>query len=118
MLRHAARVNGFTGLAVNHIDVLAGLDEVKAGHSYTLDGEELHTLPATTERWADCEANFKSFEGWPELDRDAVDDYDDLPENARTYLEYVSDELDTPIYMVGVGPDRDQSVVLESPYDD
>ena len=118
MLRHAARVNGFTGLAVNHIDVLAGLDEVKAGHSYTLDGEELHTLPATTERWADCEANFKSFEGWPELDRDAVDDYDDLPENARTYLEYVSDELDTPIYMVGVGPDRDQSVVLESPYHD
>ncbi len=45
MLRHAARVTGFTGIAVNHLDVLAGLDEVKVGHAYTLDGEELDRCP-------------------------------------------------------------------------
>ena len=118
MLRHSTRVNGFTGLAVNHVDVLAGLDEVKVGDSYTLDGEEIGTLPSTTERWAECEANLRSFDGWPEVDWDDVDDYEDLPENARAYLEYVSDELETDIYAVGVGPDRDQTVVLESPYDD
>jgi adenylosuccinate synthase len=118
MLRHSTRVNGFTGLAVNHVDVLAGLDEVKVGDSYTLDGEAIETLPSTTERWGECEANLRTFEGWPEVDWDDVDDYAALPENARTYLEYVSDELDTDIYAVGVGPDRDQTVVLESPYDD
>ncbi|HET7322777.1 MAG TPA: adenylosuccinate synthase [Halococcus sp.] len=113
MLRHSTRVNGFTGLAINHIDTLAGLDEIQVGHSYTLDGEEVLTMPATTERWADCEANLRSFEGWPECDwrEVAAEGYDALPENARTYLDYVSDELSTPIYAVGVGPDRVQTVV-------
>lgn len=89
MLRHAARASGFTGLAVNHVDTLAGLDEVKVGHSYTLDGAERHTLPATTERWAACEANLRTFDGWPDVDWAAVAEagYDALPENARTYLE-------------------------------
>ncbi|MFP8952217.1 adenylosuccinate synthase [Natrialbaceae archaeon A-arb3/5] len=119
MLRHAARANGFTGLAINHIDVLAGLEEVKVGHSYVLDGEERLTMPATTEKWGECEATFKSFDGWSEVDWAAVaeDGYDAIPENAREYLEYVSAELDAPIYAVGVGPGREETVVVENPYE-
>ncbi|MFQ3318765.1 MAG: adenylosuccinate synthase [Natronomonas sp.] len=135
MLRHSARVNGFTGLAINHLDVLAGLDEVKVGHSYTLDtdehssssnrndsrsddGEELFTMPPTTEEWAKCEANFRTFEGWDEVDWAAVaeDGYDAIPENARAYLDYIADEVDTPIYAVGVGPGREETVVVEDPF--
>ncbi|WP_254543884.1 adenylosuccinate synthase [Halomarina pelagica] len=117
MLRHAARANGFTGLAINHVDVLAGLDAVKVGHAYEFDGEELRTMPATTEQWGRCEAIYREFDGWPEVDWTAVaaEGYDAIPENARTYLEYVSDELGAPIYAVGVGPGREQTVVLESP---
>ena len=117
MLRHAARANGFTGLAINHVDVLAGLDEVAVGHAYTLDGEELLTMPPTTERWGDCEAELRTFEGWDDVDWAAVAEagYDAIPENARTYLEYIAEELDTPIYAVGVGPGREQTVVVESP---
>ncbi|MFB6192080.1 MAG: adenylosuccinate synthase [Haloarculaceae archaeon] len=119
MLRHAARVSGFTGLAVNHLDVLAGLDPVKVGHSYTLDGEELETMPTTTERWGDCEVNFRSFDGWPaETDwaRVAREGYEAIPPNARDYLEYLSGELDAPIYAVGVGPEREQTVVVEDAF--
>ncbi|MFB6270705.1 MAG: adenylosuccinate synthetase, partial [Halobacterium sp.] len=58
MLRHAARANGFTGLALNHLDVLAGLDEVKVGNAYELDGDTVYSMPATTERWADCDPVF------------------------------------------------------------
>ena len=117
MLRHAARANGFTGLAINHVDVLAGLDEVAVGHAYTLDGEELLTMPPTTEQWGDCEAELRTFEGWDDVDWAAVAEagYDAVPENARTYLEYVAEELDTPIYAVGVGPGREETVVVESP---
>jgi len=117
MLRHAARANGFTGLAVNHIDVLAGLDEVKVGHSYTLDGEEIYTVPATTETWGRCAATFRTFDGWPDVDWSAVaaEGYDAVPENARAYLAYVAEELDTPIYAVGVGPGREETVVVETP---
>ncbi|ADD06768.1 adenylosuccinate synthase [Natrialba magadii ATCC 43099] len=119
MLRHSARVNGFTGLAINHIDVLAGLDEVKIGHSYELDGEELLAMPPTTEEWGRCEATFKTFDGWDDVDWAAVaeEGYDAIPENARTYLEYISDELDAPIYAVGVGPGREETVVVETPTD-
>jgi adenylosuccinate synthase len=118
MLRHATRTSGFTGLAVNHLDVLAGLDEVQVGHSYTLDGEETFTMPPTTEKWGECEPNFRTFEGWPEVNWDVVADegYDALHENAQAYLEYISDELDTPIYAVGVGPNREQTIVLDHPF--
>jgi len=119
MLRHATRANGFTGLAVNHVDVLAGLEEVQVGYAYELEGEELLTMPPTTERWAECEATYRSFEGWPDVDwADVAEEgYEAIPANARTYLEYVSDELDVPIYAVGVGPSRDHSIVRTDPYD-
>ena len=119
MLRHAAQVNGFTGLAVNHIDVLAGLDEVRVGHAYDLDGEEVYTMPTTTERWGRCDPVLRSFDGWPDVDWGGVasEGYDALPENARAYLEYVAGELDAPLYAIGVGPDRDRTIVREDPFD-
>jgi adenylosuccinate synthase len=119
ILRHATRASGFTGLAVNHVDTLAGLDELKIGHSYTLDGTERDTVPATTEQWGRCKPNYRTFDGWPDVDWDEVVDsgYDALPENARKYLDYVSDELDVPVYAVGVGPGRDESLVLEHPFE-
>ena len=117
MLRHAARVNGFTGIVVGHVDVLAGLDEVLVGHSYDVDGEESTTVPATTAAWDRCTVDYRRFDGWPDVDWDAVvrGGYDAIPENARTYLEYVSAELEAPIHAVGVGPGREDTVVLEEP---
>jgi len=119
MLRHAARANGFTGIAVNHIDVLAGLDEIQVGHAYELDGEEIDTMPATTERWGDCAPVLKSFEPWDDIDWSTVaeEGYEAIPANAREYLDYISDEMDTPIYAVGVGPGREETVMLETPFD-
>jgi adenylosuccinate synthase len=119
MLRHAARTNGVTGLAVNHLDVLAGLDTVKVGHAYELDGEERYTMPATTERWGECEALLREFDGWPDVDWEAVaeEGYDAIPGNARAYLDYLETELEAPVYAVGVGPSREETVVVESPWD-
>ena len=118
MLRHAARANGFTGLAINHLDVLAGLEDVQVGHAYTLEGEELLTMPPTTEKWGDCEAELRTFDGWPDVEWADVAEagYEAIPENARAYLDYIADELDTPIYAVGVGPGREETVIVESPF--
>ncbi len=119
MLRHAAGVNGFTGLAVNHLDTLAGLETVKVGHAYERDGEELLTMPPTTEQWGECEATFREFDGWPDVDWEAVaeEGYDALPTNARAYLEYLEAELGASVYAVGVGPSREETVVVESPWE-
>ncbi|GAA0238374.1 adenylosuccinate synthase [Haladaptatus pallidirubidus] len=119
MLRHATRVNGFSGIVVGHIDVLAGLGEVKVGHSYQFDESEMKTVPSTTKGWERCAVNYKQFDGWPDVDWSAVaeEGYEAIPENARSYLEYIQDELDTQIYAVGVGPAREDTVVIENPYE-
>ena len=119
MLRHASRVNGFTGIGVNHVDVLAGLDELKVGHAYELDGETIETMPTTTEEWARCEPVYREFEPWPDVDWDAVaeEGYDALPEAAREYLSYLSREVGVPVYAIGIGPNREQTVVRENPFE-
>ena len=118
-LRHAATASGFTGLAINHVDTLAGLDTVKVAHAYDLNGEELPTVPGTTERWADCEPVYREFDGWPDPDWSAVADsgYDDIPAAAQEYLGYIAAELDADIYAVGVGPGREDTVVVGDPFD-
>jgi len=120
MLRHAARASGFTGVAINHLDTLAGLDVVKVAHSYTLDGEEAFTVPAITERWSDCEPNYREFDGWPDADWGAIatGGYGDLPENARAYVEYVEDELGVPAVALGVGPGREETIIRDRPFGD
>ncbi|OYR76771.1 adenylosuccinate synthase [Halorubrum ezzemoulense] len=120
MLRHAARVSGFTGVAVNHVDVLAGLDELKVCTGYELDGETLDTVPTTTDRWERCEPVYEMLDTWAPFDSSAVAEagYDALPEAARDYLEFVADEIDTPVYAVGVGPDREETVELTNPFDE
>jgi len=119
MLRHATRANGFTGIAINHLDVLAGIDEISVGHAYELDGERVETLPATTERWADCEPVLRTFDGWPEFDPAdvAAEGYDALPAEAREYVEYVEDELGVEAYALGVGPGREETVVRYNPFE-
>lgn len=119
MLRHAARANGFTGLAINHLDVLAGLDEVEVGHAYELDGETVYSMPATTERWGDCQPVLRTFDGWPEFDPADVAEggYEALPAAAREYVEYVEAELGVDAYALGVGPGREETVVRTNPFD-
>ena len=120
MLRHAARVSGFTGVAVNHVDVLAGLDELKVCTAYELDGDEIDTVPTTTERWGRCEPVFETVDTWESFDSAAVAEggYSALPEGAQAYLEFIADEIDTPVYAVGVGPDREETVELTNPFEE
>ncbi len=119
MVRHAARVSGFTGLAVNHVDVLAGLDELKVCTAYELDGEVIDTVPTSTERWERCEPIYREVKTWSEVDWTAVaaEGYEALPEPAREYLAFLAEEVDTPVYAVGVGPDREETIEVTNPFE-
>ena len=118
MLRTATRANGFTGVAINHLDVLAGLDEIKIGHAYELDGELRETMPATTERWGECEPVYRTFDGWPDVDWDevAATGYEALPEAAQDYVSYIETELGVPAVALGLGPARDTAIVRADPW--
>ncbi len=115
MVRYAARTSGFTGLAVTHVDTLATLEEVQVAEAYRLDGERIETLPATVEEWGDCEPVYRTFDGWPDADWGSIDDYDALPANARAYLDFLSDQTGVSVSVVGIGPDREDSIVLDNP---
>ena len=117
MLRHAARVNGFTGMTLSHVDVLADLEELRVCEAYERDGERLETPPSSPDRWAQCVPQYTTFETWADHDWDDVAErgYEALPENARTYVEAVSEDLGVPLYAVGVGPGREATIVRENP---
>jgi adenylosuccinate synthase len=108
-----------TGISLNHLDVLGGLDELAVGHAYELDGEVIETVPATAEQWARCEPVLREFEPWPDLDWDAVaaEGYEALPEAAKTYVEYVEAETGVEVYAIGVGPDRAQTIERVDPWE-
>jgi adenylosuccinate synthase len=118
MVRHAARLNDFTGGVLTSIDVLEGLDPVRVCEAYELDGETLDTMPADMDEWARCEPVYRDFDGWNGVNWDLVEEYDDLPTEARDYVEYLEEEIDAPFYAVSVGPDREQTITRTDPFED
>jgi len=119
MLRHAARVSGFTGVAVNHVDVLAGLDDLKVCTGYQLDGEEIDTVPRRPSGGSVASrCSRPSTRGVVRLGRGRWGATTRCRKRPASTLEFVADEIDTPIYAVGVGPDREETVELTNPFDE
>ncbi|MDT3898458.1 adenylosuccinate synthase, partial [Staphylococcus aureus] len=90
VLRHSRRVSGITDLSINSIDVLTGLDTVKICTAYELDGKEITEYPANLDQLKRCKPIFEELPGWTE-DVTSVRTLEELPENARKYLERISE---------------------------
>lgn len=113
VVRHARRVSGLTDLTVNSIDVLSGLDTVKICTAYKYNGELITEYPANLRMLADCEPVYEELPGWHE-DVTSCKSLDELPDNARHYLERVSQLTGVPISIFSVGPDRNQTNIVAS----
>lgn len=113
VMRHSRRVSGLTNLSLNSIDVLTGLDEVKICVAYDLDGERIDYYPASLETLQRCTPIYETLPGWSE-DITGVRHLDELPETAKNYVRRVSELVGVKISTFSVGPDRDQTNVLES----
>jgi adenylosuccinate synthase len=115
VVRHARRVSGITGLSLNSIDVLTGLPVVKICTSYRLNGELIEHYPANLNILAKCEAVYEEFPGWNE-DITTARSLDDLPTNARRYLERVAELTGIPIAIFSVGRNREQTNIVRPIY--
>lgn len=114
-LRYSARINGFTGLALTRLDVLSGLDEIKMCVAYRLpDGTVTEDYPFDLQVLAQAVPVYETMSGWKENLRKARR-WEDLPASARQYCQRISDLLNVPIDLVGVGPERNDLVVLRWP---
>ena len=115
VVRHARRVSGITGLSLNSIDVLSGLETVKICVAYRLDGELIEHYPANLNTLGRCEAVYEEMPGWSE-DIGGARSLDDLPKNARHYLERVSELTGIPIAIFSVGRNREQTNQIREIY--
>ncbi len=116
VLRHAVRVNGITTLALLKMDVLTGLDEVRACVAYRVRGRELLDFPASLADLEECEPVYRSFPGWSES-IDDVREFEDLPRAAKDYVHWIEDDLEVPADLLGVGPDRSATIERANPFD-
>ena len=116
VVRHSRRVAGITDLCLNSIDVLTGLDKVKICVAYERDGERVKNYPASLKFLSECKPVYEELPGWQE-DITKAKTLDDLPENARRYVERITELLGVDLLTFSVGPDRDQTNVLENVWD-
>ncbi|MUV37919.1 Adenylosuccinate synthase [Lentibacillus sp. JNUCC-1] len=115
VVRHARRVSGITDLSLNSLDVLTGIETLKICVAYRYRGEVIHHFPASLDVLAECEPVYEELPGWTE-DITGVTSLDELPANARHYLERVSQLSEIPLSIFSVGPDRTQTNVVRSVY--
>ncbi len=114
-LRYAARINGFTGLALTRLDVLTGMDELKLCTAYRLpDGSITEDYPVDTQVMTQAEAIYESMPGWSEP-ISAARQFTELPAPAQAYCQRISQLLSVPIDMISVGAERNDLIVLRWP---
>jgi adenylosuccinate synthase len=115
ILKNAVRLNGLTGLAITKLDVLDGLDSIKICTGYDYNGKTLTEFPASLKVLGDCKPIYETLPGWPE-DISGMRKLDELPQNAKNYLDRIAELTEAPIDIISVGPDRDQTIVLRNPF--
>ncbi len=112
VLRHAARISGFTHLSLNCLDVLSGIKTLKICKAYKLNGEIIDNYPATLKEIEACEPIYDELPGWDE-DITNCKTIDELPENAQNYLKRISELVKVPFATFSVGPEREQTHLVE-----
>ncbi|HEY8364955.1 MAG TPA: adenylosuccinate synthase [Haloplasmataceae bacterium] len=112
IVRHTKRVSGLTGLSINLLDVLTGLEKVKICVAYDLDGKVIDYVPATINEFAQCKPIYIEMPGWNE-NINNIRNFGDLPINAQNYIQKIADLTKTDIVLISVGPDREQTIILK-----
>ncbi|MFL2451160.1 MAG: adenylosuccinate synthase [Verrucomicrobiales bacterium] len=110
LVKHACRLNGADQLAVTNVDGLDGIESIKICTSYELRGETITTPPANSEDWEDCTPNYEELPGWGDEITAGAESIDSLPKNANKYLDRLSELCETPVKIIGVGPDRKETL--------
>ena len=115
LARYAIRVNGMWGLALTKLDVLTGINPLKICTGYTIGKDSYDTMPPGRNALAKAKPVYEEIAGWDEKP-DTARTMDELPVNARRYIERLAELCGIPIAMVGVGASRDATIVVRNPF--
>jgi adenylosuccinate synthase len=114
-LKRSIIINGVSGLCITKLDVLDGMAEIKICVGYKLDGQTLDVLPLDADDIARCEPIYETLPGWTDTTA-GLTNWEQLPANARRYLERMQALIGAPIDMVSTGPDRVHTILLRHPF--
>ena len=112
MLKYSTFVNGYTSLNITKLDVLDTFKEIPVAVSYLIDGKKLDLFPEDLSVLARVQVEYKVLPGWNE-DITKVRSYEELPENAKKYLDFIAEYLGVPVEWVGTGPDRESMLHVD-----
>jgi adenylosuccinate synthase len=108
-LRYAVAVNSASAIVLNKLDILSGIETIKLGVAYEIDGKRVETWPSSGAALANAVPIYEDFPGWEEPIHN-VRSLSDLPENARRYVTALEEHAGVPIVFVSVGPERTQTI--------
>jgi adenylosuccinate synthase len=115
ILRNAVRLNGVTSLAITKLDVLDGLEELKICTGYDYRGKLLDVVPASLRVLEECRPVYETLPGWAET-ISGIKRLGRLPKNVKNYLRRIGALTGVPIDIVSIGPDRDQTIMIQNPF--
>jgi len=115
-LRRMVELNGVSGLCITKLDVLDGLGEIKICTAYQMGGENLESTPLDADNWSQLRPVYDTFPGWRDSTRGATT-LDQLPAEAREYLQTVERLVGAPVHIISTGPDRTENIILKYPFD-
>lgn len=111
-VRQAVRVNGLTEIALTKLDVLSGLRSIKVCVSYNVNGENILEMPASLSQYRLAKPVYESLPGWDSLpDKIWEKGFGALPETLKEYIKFVEDQIDCPVKLISVGPQRHETIL-------
>ena len=116
LVRQTIKISGINGIALTKLDVLDELDEIKMCIKYELNGKKIDYLPAAVEDQIKIKPIYETFLGW-KSSTSGIKNIDDLPENAKKYVYAVEDFVGAKISSISTSPEREDTILLENPFD-
>ena len=116
LVRQAIKISGIDGIALTKLDVLDELEKIKICVQYELDGKKIDYLPAAVEDQIKIKPIYKIFPGW-KSSTSGIKNIKKLPENAKKYISAVEDFIGAKISSISTSPEREDTILLENPFD-
>ena len=117
LVRQTIKISGIDGIALTKLDVLDELDEIKMCVAYEIDGKKMDYLPAAVEDQLKVKPIYKKFKGW-KSETKGIKKFDDLPKNAKIYINELENFIETRISSISTSPERNDTILIEDPFRD
>lgn len=114
-LKRAIQMNGVTGICVTKLDVLDTFETIKVCTSYEVEGKTINSFPESSNDWEKVQPVYESFEGWMSQTQ-GLSSLNELPSQARVFLDKIEAYTGTPVHIISTGPDRNENIIVQNPF--